>query len=182
MKSSYKFNCGCIITQAQANKQRASKEFRNRLKCHRHPSEMMVARVGICPDCGKEYDFCHIGKEKERCDPCTIKHKLEYDFEYHKVYLKTGPKKRYKKGPLSMCQQPPDHNTKTDLKPNPVITNPNKAPCFQGPCQLAAESKNNTACIRCAYRSAYVGRVKGFYAPGIVVTQHIPERSHIMSV
>lgn len=176
----FKFDCGCIFSAEEIRKLHRS--HTNRFLCPNHPSGVLCNRITICKDCGIEFEIKNVGIMPERCLEHKKKHKNDYDLKYHKTYKKSGPNKTYKKGPMARSMQPPEHNIITDLQPNPVITNPNISPCLQGPCQLAAEPKNNTACLKCDYRSAYVGRVEGFYVPGIVITQHIPERLHILSV
>ena len=163
----YKFECGCTIDQAEADRQRAGIGFttKNKLKCPEHPDALVTVRIGVCSDCGCIFEFNKIGpKHKQRCKDCAVKHKAGYDSGYHAKYQREGPRKSYANADSS---QPPDHNIKTDLKPNPVITNPDRPPCTQGcrvhaACAAGEITKNNTACVECAYRSAYAVRIEGF--------------------
>ena len=170
-KENYKQNKPRYIAQENKARQR----LKDAIEGQKYP-----ARVGICSDCGCSFEFNKFGPQKLRCKICAVKHKAGYDSEYQKKYRSDRPKRRYNKKTTTSSSQPPDHNIKTDLKPNPVIINPDQPPCSQGPCQLAAENKNNSACVECAFRSAYVERIEGFYIPGILSSQRIPrDRTHI---
>ena len=160
-KENYKQNKPRYIAQENKARQRLKDKIEGQ-KYPEHPKSLITARAGICLDCGCSFEFNKFGPQKLRCKECVVKHKAGYDSEYQKKYRREGPKRRYKKTTTS-SSQPPDHNIKTDLKPNPVITNPDRPPCTQGPCQLAAGTKNNTACVECVYSSAYAKRVEGFH-------------------
>ena len=165
-KENYKQNKPRYIAQENKARQRLKDAIEGQ-KHPEHPKALMTARIGICSDCGCSFEFNKFGPQKLRCKICAVKHKAGYDSEYYKKYRSDRPKRRYNKKTTTSSSQPPDHNIKTDLKPNPVIINPDRPPCTQGcrvhaACAAGEITKNNTACVECAYRSAYASRIEGF--------------------
>lgn len=154
----FKFDCGCIIDSKEADRQREQKGWQKKLKCLEHETAVPMNRIGLCLDCGCEFEFHLLGQKCERCPACRAEHKRKYDLEYGKRYKArnyTGLG-LYNKGCLEI-----ERSIQTDLLPNPTITNPYRAPCIQG-CQVFRQIKtrNNTACAMCEYRFKTIERIE----------------------